>query len=158
MEGKQAKGQAVFRRHHSTTDHLATLRITAEECRNNKADLFCCLVDFIKAFDTVPGNNPWNRLEEIKVPFELRVVMLKLYENVISKFKNNEGWKNNINCDIGFKQGFSLSPTFFGIYIDKLKKCLEEADCISTISSSSSYFMLMILFLWQGVFLISISN
>ena len=32
-----------------------------------------------------------NRLEEIKVSFELRVVAIRLYENVIGKFKSNEG-------------------------------------------------------------------
>ena len=78
MEGKQAKGQASFRRNHSTTDHLVTLRIIAEECRNNKSDLFCCFVDFRKSFDTMPRNNPWNRLEELKVPFELILFVIRL--------------------------------------------------------------------------------
>ena len=59
MEGKQAQGQASFRRNKSTIDHLLTLRIIAEECRNNKSNLFCCFVDFRKAFDTVPRNNLW---------------------------------------------------------------------------------------------------
>ena len=91
MDHKQAKGQACFRRNHSTTDHLITLRIGGEECRNNKSEIFCFFVDFRKAFDTMPRNNLWNRLEDLKVPFELRVVAIRLYKKVISKFKNNEG-------------------------------------------------------------------
>ena len=39
----------------------------------------------------------------------------------------------DINCNIEVKQGFPFSPTLFGIYIDKLKKCLEEAGCVGTI-------------------------
>ena len=70
-EGKRAKGQTGFRRKHSTTDHLVMLRIIVEECRNDKSNLFYCFVDFGNAFDTVPRNNLWNRLEEINVPFEL---------------------------------------------------------------------------------------
>ena len=56
-EGKWAKGQAGFRRQHSTTDNLVTLRIIVEECRNDKSNLFCCFVDFRKAFDALPRNN-----------------------------------------------------------------------------------------------------
>ena len=119
-EGKRAKGQAGFRSKHSTTNHLVTLRIIVEECRNDKSNLFCCFVDFRKAFDTVPRNNLWNRLEELKVPFELRAVAIRLYENVIAKFKSNKGWLKDIECNIGVKKGWPLSPTLFGIYIDKL--------------------------------------
>jgi len=118
MEGKRAKGQASFRRNHSTTEHLLTLRIIAYKWRNNNSYLFCCFVDFRKAFDTVPRSNVWNRLEELKVHFELRAAAIRLYEKVIAKFKNNEGWVTNINCNIGVKQGCPLSPTLFGIYIN----------------------------------------
>jgi hypothetical protein len=45
-------------------------------------------IDFRKYFDTLPEANLWNRLEEIKVPFELRVVVVSLYENVISNFRS----------------------------------------------------------------------
>ena len=36
-------------------------------------------------------------------------------------------------CNIRVKQGFPLSPTLFGIYIDKLEDCLEEVGCAGTI-------------------------
>ena len=62
MEGKLAKGQASFRRNHSTTDHLLTLRIIAEQCRNNKSGLFCCFVYFRKYFGIVPRNYLCNRI------------------------------------------------------------------------------------------------
>ena len=75
----------------------------------------------------------WNRLKELKVPFELRATMIRLYENVIAKFKNNEGWTTDINCNIGVKQGCPISTIIFGIYIDNLEMCLEEGDCIDTI-------------------------
>ena len=78
-------------------------------------------MDFIKAFDTVPRSNLWNRLEELKVHFELRAAAIRLYENVIAKLKRNEEWSKDINCNIGVQKDCPLSPTLFGIYIDKLE-------------------------------------
>jgi len=69
---------------------------------------------------TVLELNLWNRLEELKVHFDLRVVVVRLYDNINAKFRSIEGWLKEINCNIGVKQGCSLSPTLFGIYIDKL--------------------------------------
>jgi hypothetical protein len=43
---KIAKVQAKFRSYYSTMDHLITLRIIVEECRNNKINLVYCFVDF----------------------------------------------------------------------------------------------------------------
>ena len=109
----------MFRRYHSTLDHIVTFRIIADEFHNTKTNIFCCFVFFRKGFGTIPRKNLWNRLEEIKVPFELRVDVIRLYENVIAKFENVEGCSKEINCNIGVKQGCPLSPTLFGIYINK---------------------------------------
>jgi hypothetical protein len=89
--GKRAKVRARFRSYHSTMDHLVTLRIIVGECHNDKTNFLCCFFDFRKAFDIVPMSNIWNRLEEIKVPFKLRVVVIRLYENIIVKFRH-EVW------------------------------------------------------------------
>ena len=80
-------------------DHLVTFRIIAEDFRNTKTNLFCCFVDFRKSFDMVPRKNLWNRLEEIKVPLELRAVVIRMYVNVIAKFKNTKGWSKEINSE-----------------------------------------------------------
>ena len=64
-EVQQDRGQVGFKRQHSIVDHLITLKMIVEECRNDKSNLFCCFVDFRKAFDTVPRNNLWNILEEL---------------------------------------------------------------------------------------------
>jgi hypothetical protein len=74
--------------------------------------------------------NLWNGLEDIKVSLKLRVAAIRMYKNVIAKFKNNEGWSKEINCNIRVKQGCPLSPTLFGIYIDKLEECLEKEGCV----------------------------
>jgi hypothetical protein len=89
---KRAKGQVKFRGYHSTVYHFVNIMIIIEECFNNKTNLLCCFIDFRKKNDTMPRTNLWNRLEERKVPFEIRDVVVRLYENVIDNFRNTEGW------------------------------------------------------------------
>jgi hypothetical protein len=108
------------------------LNIIAKEFCNNKTNLQYCFVGFRKDFDMVCRRNLWNILEELKVPLELSNVVLRLYENVISKFRNVEAWLEEINCDIGVMQGFPLSPSIFGICIDNLESYLEEVGGIGT--------------------------
>jgi hypothetical protein len=112
-------------------DLLVTIRIIVEGCHNNKTDLLCCFVAFRKYFDTMPRTNLWNMLEELKVVLELRGVVVRLYENVLSKFKNTEGWSEEINYSTGVKKDCPLSLNLFGTYIDKLEDWLEDPGCVS---------------------------
>ena len=48
---------------------------------------FAALGILEKIFSIVFRTNLWNRIKELKVPFELRVVMIRIYEKAISKFK-----------------------------------------------------------------------
>ena len=63
-DGKRAKGQAGFRRKHSTMNHLVTLRIIVEECHNGKSNLFCCFEYFRMTFDMVPRYRKFRSLTE----------------------------------------------------------------------------------------------
>jgi hypothetical protein len=90
----------------------------------------CCFINFRKDFDIVPRTNLWNRLEELKVLFELRATATRMYEKVIVNFRKTEGWLEEINYNIGVKQGCPLSPNIFNIYIDKLEHCLEDVVCV----------------------------
>ena len=53
-----------------------------EETRLQGKTLFCCFVDFKKAFDIVPRSELWNRMIEIDIPLEYRVAVARLYEQV----------------------------------------------------------------------------
>jgi hypothetical protein len=106
IHGKRDKGQDKFRIYHSIVDHLVTFRIIAKEFLNTKTNLFCCFVDFRKAFDMVPRKHLWNRLEEKKVSIELRAIAIRMYENFIAKFKNIEGCSKDIDCSMRVKQGY----------------------------------------------------
>jgi hypothetical protein len=50
----RARGQAGFRPAHQTIDHIFTLWAIIEEARHRSSKVYCCFVDFRKAFDFVP--------------------------------------------------------------------------------------------------------
>lgn len=91
INDKKPKCQVGFRRYHSTTNHLVTLKMIEKECHNNKIDLLRGFIDFRKYFDTILMKKLSNWLEKIKVPIELRVYVKSLFENLIAKFRTTKG-------------------------------------------------------------------
>ena len=56
------ENQAGFRKHYSTVDHIFSLYSLIEILKNEKKKLFCCFVDFSKAFDSVWRFGLWRKL------------------------------------------------------------------------------------------------
>jgi hypothetical protein len=57
QHGLCAKGQARFCKDYHTIDQLFILRILIEQSKVKKKPLYCCFVDFKKAFNTVSREN-----------------------------------------------------------------------------------------------------
>ena len=64
-------------------------------------------------------------MEEFGVPKHLRATVHRLYEEVKVKIRTSAGIFESCRSDIGVKQGCPLSPTLFGLYIDKLEEWLN---------------------------------
>lgn len=61
--GIRATGQAGFRADFRTADHAFTLRTIIEVQRFAKQGLYCCFVDFKKAYDCIPRDKLWTKLK-----------------------------------------------------------------------------------------------
>ena len=59
----RAGGQAGFRKDHRTTDQLFIIHTLLQQAAHAKRKLYCCFVDFKKAFDLVPRDALWNVLK-----------------------------------------------------------------------------------------------
>ena len=123
---KRPLGQARFRPEHSTMDHLVTLRVIMEESRLQGKTLYFCFVDFQKAFNTIPRSELWNRMIEIDMPLEYKVVIARLYEHVKCQLKMDSGFSKHFLSNMGVKQGCPLSPTLFSLCIDKLEEMVNK--------------------------------
>ena len=64
-------------------------------------------------------------MEELEIPMHYRAIVHRLYEEVKVKIRTSAGISKSFRSDIGVKQGCPLSPTLFGLYIDKLEEWLN---------------------------------
>ena len=58
----RARGQAGFRKDYRTTDQLFIIHTLLQQAAHAKRKLYCCFVDFKKAFDLVPRDALWSVL------------------------------------------------------------------------------------------------
>ena len=97
-----------------------------EESRLKGQHLYCSFVDFTKAFDTIPREGLWQRMEHIGVPMHLRVAVAQLYKEVRCQLKTQTGFSRAFSSNMGVKQGCPLSPTLFGLCIDELEEYMPQ--------------------------------
>ncbi|KAL3696379.1 hypothetical protein R1sor_010455 [Riccia sorocarpa] len=109
--------QAGFRRSYSTSDHTLVLRVLMEQARFGKKHLFLLFIDFSKAFDSVSRAQIWDCLQGLDIPTELVNAISQLYQEVTVKINSRD---TGISSTLGVIQGRSLSPTLFGLFIDRL--------------------------------------
>ncbi len=118
--------QAGFRKGFTTLDHTLTLRALIEEGRHHKQKIYCCFVDFRKAFDTVPRARLMQRLQALGIPMEIQWGIYALYESVSGRVRTPNGLSESTRSTVGVKQGCPLSPTLFGLYIDEISEYIER--------------------------------
>ena len=82
-------------------DHLFTLRAIIEEARHRSEKVYCCFVDFCKAFHFVPKVALFEGPREIGISEMLRTAIMRLYETVIGKFRTPKGFSDPIHSTIG---------------------------------------------------------
>ena len=71
--------QAGFRKVRGTRDQIAKICWIIEKAREFQKNIYCCFIDYVKAFDCVNHNKLWNILQEMGIPDHLTVLLRNLY-------------------------------------------------------------------------------
>ena len=92
--------------------------------------LLLLFVDLEKAYDSMPLKNLWKALEQYNISNSIIRTIKRLYEISFSQIKIGKQLFSGFCITKGLRQGCSLSPTLFKIYIQKAlenwqKKCAE---------------------------------
>ena len=121
------KNQIGFKKKSRTTDHLFVIKTIMDKIKNKKCkELYACFVDFKKAFDTIWHKGLLFKLLKNGIAGPFYHIIKSMYANVFSSVKCKSGITEYFQCFIGVKQGDSISPTLFNLYINDLMNNLDN--------------------------------
>ena len=118
--------QAAFRKNTRTTDHIYTLQsIINKYCFSKKDKLFCCFVDFKKAFDSVWREALFYKLLKLGIHGNFYLLLKDMYNNTKTCISLGKGLTKAFDVDLGIKQGDCLSPILFNLYVNDIGEIFD---------------------------------
>ena len=93
-----------------TVDNIFVLNGLITHCINENKYLYCCFVDFTKAFDYIDRDILWYKLIKIGVRGQMLNIIRSIYNSVKSRVKCNNTLSEAFSCNMGVRQGECLSP------------------------------------------------
>lgn len=130
------KTQIGFQKKARTSDHMFVLRTLIEKYTNgSKSRLFACFVDFKKAFDSVLHQALFLKLINIGIGGLFYKVIENMYSNNILRVKIGNGLTNDFCSNLGVRQGDTLSPNLFKVFINDLAQIFDDSCDFATLGT-----------------------
>lgn len=123
--------QIGFRPKSRTSDHILVLRTLIDKYTKKlgrKNFLYCCFIDFKKAFDTVWHHGLFYKCIQYKLGTLFLNIVKDMYRNASVQIRTQHGLSHPIHPNVGVKQGCVLSPSLFNLYINDLPDLFNAQD------------------------------
>ena len=111
------EAQAGFRSGMSTVDNMFVLHGLITHFINSGKKLYCCFIDFTKAFDYIVRDNLWFKLVKLGLRGNILNIVKSMYLNV----KSRKEMCNEFFCTLGVRQGQCLSPLLFSLFLNDIE-------------------------------------
>ena len=118
--------QAAFREGYSTMDHAFVLNELINLYLHRKTKLYCCFIDYAKAFDKINRSALWGKVIKNGINGKLLRVIYNMYESAKSCVKQHTMISGLFSCNMGVRQGENLSPLLFALFLNDFEKSLSE--------------------------------
>ena len=124
-----SKSQIGFLPNHRTTDHIYTLHtlINKHVHQTKNGKIFACFIDFKKAFDSIWHEGLYYKILQSGVGGKVYDIIKSMYSENKCGVKIGDQRTEFFTPKRGVRQGCSLSPTLFNIYINELAVQLEQS-------------------------------
>ena len=119
------EAQAGFRQNMGTVDNIFVLHSIISCLIHNNKKLYAAFVDFTKAFDYLVRDVIWYKLLKFGVRGKMLNIIRSMYSNVKSRIKYNNSVSDEFTCLLGVRQGESLSPFLFSMYLNDIEEFLS---------------------------------
>ena len=118
--------QNGFRNGRSTVDQIMSLTSIIETRKLKKKSTFAVFVDFKKAYDAINRSKLFTELKDLGIAGKMFNALRSLYDDVKCCVKLNGFHTDWFAVRCGLKQGCSLSPMLFNLYINDLAKRISS--------------------------------
>ena len=105
--------QGRFRKNRNCQDQIFSLFSIIENHKLREKDTFACFVDFKKAFDSIPSEKLWSKLNNMGINGHFLSSIRRLYSKTQYVVCTENGTTDWFQVNTGVKQGCVLSPTLF---------------------------------------------
>ena len=122
---EQSWDQAGFRPDFSCEDHLFTMTMIADKCKEFNIPLWVAAIDFSKAFDSIHHGSIFKALKEQGVPLAYVEVMARLYKEQHASVQG-ECRSRAFPISKGTKQGDPISPLIFNAVLEMVMRKVKD--------------------------------
>lgn len=121
--------QIGFRKGSRTSDHILVLKSLIDKYINRAGQsyLYVCFIDFSAGFDTVWRNGLIHKLTQIGIGGKFLKIINDMYSSVSFVVKCNDKVTDSFETTVGVKQGCTLSPLFFNIFLSDLPDIFDSS-------------------------------
>ena len=93
-------------------------------------NIYCCFIDYVKAFDYTDPNKLWKILKEMGIPDHLTCLLRNLYAGQEATVRTGHGTTDWFQIGKGERQGCILSSCLFNLYAGYIMRNagLDEAQ------------------------------
>ena len=110
--------------HPSTVFAVNTLIVLYTHKRRN---IFCCFVDYSKAFNSISRTKLWHKLLESNISGKIFILVHNMYKTAKSCVTSDGQIADTFPCLVGVRQGENVSPLLLSIYLGDLQLFLQDA-------------------------------
>lgn len=127
----------------STIDAIFVLQTMINKTLKSKKRLYCCFIDYKKAFDLIDRSILWTKLINQGIDENMLKIIQSLYQNVKSCIKYNGFLSEYYRNTIGLFQGEILSPILYSLYVNDCEMCFIRENCPSVEIGLINLFLIM---------------